>query len=111
MVPSLYEVGANLVAIRSLVIRIDTNLGEPFPGESSTRKHLTCASCNPGNKRGYNFKGHDCDDGMCGRVAANEVRKKPRRDKMWFDEVTQIPLASYNDTSTFTHLFDMQDDI
>ena len=69
------------------------------------RKHLTCASCKPENQRGHNLKEEFCDTGMFGRLAANEVQQKPRCDKILFDEVTEIPEASYNDTSAFTHVY------
>ena len=46
---------------------------------------------------------------MFGRLAANEAQRKPHRDKILFDEVTEIPEAAYNDTSAFTHVFSEQE--
>jgi hypothetical protein len=86
---------------------------KPPRGEDVIIKHLTCASCKPANQRGQNFKVEFGDTGMFGRLAANDApHKSPHRDKILFDEVTEIPEASYKDTSAFTHVFpDILDDI
>ena len=101
-----YQVGSNLIAIWASSSTAPGYFVKPPRGEDVIIKHLTCASCKPANQRGQNFKVEFGDTGMFGRLAANDApHKSPHRDKILFDEVTEIPEASYKDTSAFTHVF------
>jgi hypothetical protein len=112
LVLTWHQVGDNLIAIWASSFTAPCYFVKAPQGEDVIIKHLTCASCKPENRRGHNLKEEFSDTGMFGRLAASEVQQKPNRDKILFDEVTEIPEASYKDTSAFTHVFpDILDDI